>query len=233
MMQERTLDKAQEPRLGMLKGRAGRWIIGSFFVLLVLAGGWRFILRPMLTGSSAPTITPTTAKLALTPAASSTPTPTPAPTPMPTSTPAPSPSPTPPAPLARVEVMGPATYPGDLPYLGAIRVLSTEAQGDVLVEANCEGVLWPQGVAVGQVLSPGQAAAFFFLIPPGHEPVCRVVVAGQECGEWTVAPYQDALLAQGAEPEDGGSPSSDTETARYEEIVTMTCVALGSGEGEP
>jgi hypothetical protein len=109
--------------------------------------------------------------------------------------------------LARVEVTGPATYPGGLPYLGAIEVEAIEAREAVPVEAACEGTLLPPGAAGQQTLRPGQRLTFFFLIPPGHAPMCQVVVAGRACGEWTITPS-------------GGG----------EEAATMTCVAL---ESEP
>jgi hypothetical protein len=88
--------------------------------------------------------------------------------------------------------------------LGVIEVFALEAREAVLVAAACEGTLLPPDAAGPQTLQPGQRLTFLFLIPPGHAPMCQVVVAGQACGEWTV------------EPSGAG-----------EEAATMTCVALG------
>ncbi len=142
--------------------------------------------------------------------------PAPLPTPTPTPTPVPTPTPTPP-PL--VEVTGPGVYPGDLPYLTSIEARLSRATSPLVVEAGCEGVLLRQGAMREQTLHPGQSVAFFFVIPPGHAPDCRVVIviadeaAGQECGQWTVA--------LGSAPERGD-----------EEPMTMAC-AVETGGGEP
>jgi hypothetical protein len=61
------------------------------------------------------------------------------------------------------------------------------ATSPVVVEVSCEGVLLRPDAASEQTLHPGQSVAFFFVIPPGHAPDCLVLVAGQECGQWTVA----------------------------------------------
>ncbi len=98
-----------------------------------------------------------------------------------------------PPPLARVEVTGPGVYPGDLPYLTSIKAYLAAGQSPLVVEAGCQGTLLRPDAAREQTLHPGQSVAFFFVIPPGHTPDCRVDIAiageaaGQECGQWTVA----------------------------------------------
>jgi hypothetical protein len=192
----------QRTRHGASRGRAGRAVTSVLFALVLLTGSCG-LLPGRKGGDPAPSATPVTvAPLAPTAGSRLLPTIPPTPTPMPTLTPVP--SPTPPSPLAQVEVTGPATYPGGLPYLGAIEVEAVEAREAVVVEAACEGTLLPPGAVGQQTLQAGQRLTFFFLILPGHAPMCRVVVAGQACGEWTITPS-------------GGS----------EETATMTCVAMG------
>jgi hypothetical protein len=128
-----------------------------------------------------------------------------------TSTPTPSPTMTPtPTPPPLVEVTGPGAYPGDLPYLAAIEARLSRATSPLVVEAGCEGTLLRQGATSEQTLHPGQSVAFFFVIPPGHAPECRVViviageVAGQECGQWTVALGGEEPMTMACAVETGG-----------------------------
>ncbi len=153
--------------------------------LALLLGGCGIL--PGGKSNPAPSATPNSDTV-LTAAAPSPPTALPTSTPVSTMTPTPAPTSTAsPPPPARVEVTGPGAYPGDLPYLTAIKVYLTTAQAPVLVEASCDGTLLRPDAAREQTLHPGQSAAFFFVIPPGHASDCRVAVAGQECGQWTVA----------------------------------------------
>jgi hypothetical protein len=112
-------------------------------------------------------------------------------------------------PAARVEVKGPASYPGALPYLATVELTSTEARDTVTARVHCEGVLLPRGTSEEISLPPGQASVFFFLIPPGHSPLCAVTVAGQDCGRWTIAPSGDGNVEQ----------------------AVLTCAAMAPNEG--
>ncbi len=146
------------------------------------------------TGISAPTVAPAT----------SVPTPSSTPTSVPTSTTAP--------PMPLVQVTGPGTYPGDLPYLAVIEAHLSQSQSPVVVEADCQGTLRRQGTTSSQTLHPGQSVAFFFVIPPGHTPDCRVdiVIAGevakQECGQWAIALGVEEPMTLTCAVEQGGGP---------------------------
>jgi len=112
-----------------------------------------------------------------------------------TTEPVPPPTPTAQGSMASLEITGPASYPGDLPYLGHVQVALSRVAVEVPVELRCNGAMTKEGAPAAKNVQPEGVVTFLILLPPHQTVTCRVVSNGQECGQWDIKPGQEGETA--------------------------------------